>query len=110
EVEVGIGITLFFVAASLTSLPPAADLTHDRVTIAEMVERLTPHWPRFTSPEHGDLAIPALQARLDAEAASSAARPQAFVPGGGALPPRNAEDIAWSEYNHHWSGLLVLAI
>lgn len=26
------------------------------------------------------------------------------------MPPRNAEDIAWSEYNHHWSGLLVVAI
>ncbi len=35
---------------------------------------------------------------------------QAFVPGAGELPPRNAEDIAWSEYNHHWSGLVVLAI
>jgi copper resistance protein D len=35
---------------------------------------------------------------------------QAFVPGAGDLPPRNAEDIAWSEYNHHWSGLVVLAI
>jgi hypothetical protein len=31
----------------------------------------------------------------------------AFVPGSGAPPPRNAYDIAWSEYNHHWAGLLV---
>ena len=23
---------------------------------------------------------------------------------------RNAEDIAWSEYNHHWAGLLVAAM
>ena len=29
------------------------------------------------------------------------------MPGSGALPPRNAYDIAWSEYNHHWAGLLV---
>jgi len=35
---------------------------------------------------------------------------QARVPGEGVLPPRNAEDIAWSEYNHHWAGLFVLAI
>jgi putative copper resistance protein D len=50
-----------------------------------------------------------LQARLDAEAraAEGASRPQAFVPGGGNPPPRNAYDIAWSEYNHHWAGLLV---
>ena len=32
------------------------------------------------------------------------------MPGSGDLPPRNAADIAWSEYNHHWSGLFVLAI
>ena len=42
---------------------------------------------------------------------TSRATPQvAFVPGSGDLPPRNAADIAWSEYNHHWSGLFVLAI
>ncbi len=32
------------------------------------------------------------------------------MPGSGELPPRNADDIAWSEYNHHWAGLFVLAI
>ena len=37
-------------------------------------------------------------------------RPEAFTPGEGLLPPRNAGDIAWSEYNHHWSGLLVLLV
>jgi putative copper resistance protein D len=110
EVEIGIGITLFFAAASLTSLPPAADLVHDRVSLSEIAERMVPHWPRLASPSHADLAIPILQAKLDAEAASSARRPEAFVPGAGEIPPRNAEDIAWSEYNHHWSGLAVLAI
>ncbi|MBV8650721.1 MAG: CopD family protein, partial [Alphaproteobacteria bacterium] len=111
EAEIGIGITLFFAAASLTSLPPAADLAaSDRASVAEIVARLTPEWPRLSSPDHADLAIPALQAKLDAAAAQSATRPQAFVPGMGELPPRNAEDIAWSEYNHHWAGLIVLAI
>jgi putative copper resistance protein D len=111
EVEIGIGFTLFFAAASLTSSPPSVDLQTDRVTFAEIVERNTPHWPRLVSPSHEDLAIPALQARLDAEAAAAATKPPpAFVPGAGYLPPRNAEDIAWSEYNHHWSGLFVLLI
>jgi len=32
------------------------------------------------------------------------------VPGAGILPPRNADDIAWSEYNHHWAGVLVILI
>jgi putative copper resistance protein D len=112
EVEIGVGLTVFFAAASLTSLPPAADLTADRASLHEIVERLTPHWPpRLDSPDHASLAITQLQAQVAAAAAANAStRPQAYVPGGGVVPPRNAEDIAWSEYNHHWSGLLVLAI
>ncbi len=111
EVEIGIGITVFFAAASLTSLPPAADLTVDRVSLHEIVERLAPRWPpRLDSPDHATLALSQLQSQLDATAADAPNRPQAFVPGAGVVPPRNAADIAWSEYNHHWSGLLVLAI
>jgi putative copper resistance protein D len=111
EIEIGIGFTVFFAAASLTSVPPGIDLTNDRVTVHEIVERNTPQWPDLSSPDHGSLAIPHLQAQLDAEAAQQKAKaPPAFVPGAGYLPPHNAEDIAWSEYNHHWSGLLVLAI
>ena len=111
EAEIGIGVAVFFAAASLTSVPPAVDLTQDRATWADIVARNTPEWPRFSSPDHDSLAIPALQAKLDAEAAHHAAQPSAaFVPGAGDLPPRNADDIAWSEYNHHWSGLFVVAI
>jgi putative copper resistance protein D len=111
EAEIGIGVALFFAAASLTSVPPAIDLTQDRATWADIVARNMPEWPRFASPDHNTLAIPALQAKLDAEAAAHAARPSvAFVPGAGDLPPRNADDVAWSEYNHHWSGLFVVAI
>jgi putative copper resistance protein D len=114
EVELGVGIAIFFTAASITSLPPAVDLTLDRVTFQEIVDRLTPHWPRLESPSHSDLAIPALQTALDKEWAEKQAaaqtRPQAFVPGVGEFPPRNAEDIAWSEYNHHWAGLFVVVI
>jgi copper resistance protein D len=110
EAEIGIGITLFFAAASLTSLPPAIDFPNEHVSFAEIVERMAPQWPRLSSPDHADLAIPALQTKLDAQAMHDAHKAQAFVPGAGELPPRNAEDIAWSEYNHHWSGLLVLAI
>jgi putative copper resistance protein D len=111
EVELGIGAAIFFAAASLTSVPPAVDLTNDRVTLAEIVERNTPVWPRLASPDHDALALPALQAKLDAEAAARKAAPQAaFVPGAGELPPRNANDIAWSEYNHHWAGLFVVLV
>ncbi len=111
EVEFGIGIAIFFAAASLTSVPPAVDLAQDRVTWHEIVERNTPEMPRLSSPSHDDLALPALQAKLDAEAAAKKAKPQvAFIPGGGDLPPRNADDIAWSEYNHHWAGLIVCVV
>jgi putative copper resistance protein D len=111
EVELGIGISIFFAAASLTSVPPGIDLSQDRVSWHEIVERNTPEVPRLRSPDHDALALPALQDKLDAEAAHSHhAAGVAFVPGSGELPPRNAADIAWSEYNHHWSGLFVLLI
>ncbi|MGI4747678.1 MAG: copper resistance D family protein [Janthinobacterium lividum] len=111
EVEIGLGFSIFFAAASLTSVPPAVDLAQDRVTWHEIIERNAPVWPRLRSPDHDVLAIPALQAKIDAEAARAhhVAAP-AFVPGDGTLPPRNADDIAWSEYNHHWAGLFVITI
>jgi copper resistance protein D len=110
EVEMGLAVAVLLAAASITSMPPAVDLRDDRVTWAELVARFTPASPRLVSPEHATLAIPALQASLDAEqqSGSESTRARAYVPGGGALPPRNAEDIAWSEYNHHWAGVLVM--
>ena len=111
EVEIGIGFSVFFAAASLTSVPPAVDLTQDRVSFAEIVERNTPVWPRLSSPDRDALMLPRMQARLDAEAAARDAPAEAaYTPGSGVVPPRNAGDIAWSEYNHHWAGLFVAAI
>jgi putative copper resistance protein D len=103
---------VLFAAASLTSVPPAVDLTRDRVSLVEYAERLAPKPPRLVSPDHDKLAIPALQAKLDAETAARSATkaPEAFTPGAGRMPPRNAQDVAWSEYNHHISGILVLSI
>ncbi|WP_166141207.1 copper resistance D family protein [Methylosinus sp. RM1] len=110
EVEIGIGWTIVFAAASLSSLPPAVDLARDWVSLAEIVERLTPQWPpRLESPDHSTLSVslpPIQTARADkatptetsdAVTASIAAQ-------------RNAEDIAWSEYNHHIAGLFVTAM
>ncbi|WP_374381852.1 copper resistance D family protein [Dongia sp.] len=112
EVEIGIGITVLFVAASITSLPPAVDLTEGRATLAEIAERLTPQWPALKSPDKSSLAFYEEQraaAATDAADASSA-HMQVYVPGSGVPLPRNAEDIAWSEYNHHWAGVFVLLI
>ena len=111
EVELGIGIAVFFAAAGLTSAPPAVDLPQDRASWQLLVARNAPVWPRLVAPDHDTLALPALQAKLDAEAAAEAApAARAFVPGSGLFPERNAADIAWSEFNHHWAGIFVLLI
>ena len=113
EAEIILGLAALATAASLTSVPPAIDLDKDRVPLEMIIERMTPLWPRLSSPAHSDLAIPALQAQLDQEWAVNqqrANRTQAFTPGQGVLPPRNAFDIAWSEYNHHWAGIIVMLI
>lgn len=112
EVEIGVGLTIFFAAASLTSLPPASDLREDRVTVAEIVERNVPKWPRLSSPDRDTLAIAELERTLDVERslAPQARTTAAYVPGAGIVPPRNANDIAWSEFNHHWAGIFVLAM
>ena len=109
EVELGVGITIFFVAASMTSLPPAIDLTQDRATLSEIAHRLTPQWPSLSSPNRASLAFYQEQQTLDHEKAQHMAPTlQAYVPGSGVPLPRNAQDIAWSEYNHHWAGMIVL--
>ncbi|MDA9405122.1 copper resistance D family protein [Bradyrhizobium sp. CCBAU 45389] len=111
EVEIGIGLTVLLAAASLTSLPPGADLPHDRLAWHEIVERATPQWPpRLTSPDYDKLTVAQLQAKITLADAGRANAQAAYVPGEGTILPRNAEDIAWSEYNHHWAGVFVVFI
>jgi copper resistance protein D len=86
EVELGIGLTVLFAAASLTSLPPAVDVVADRATPAEVVQRFTPRWPRLSSP------------------------PLEALPTNDKEAPRTDADRGWSEFNHHVSGLFVLAM
>ncbi len=106
-VEIGIAIAVLMAAASITSLPPAIDLTSDRVTFGAIVERMMPEVPRLSSPDRTTLGIPVSQAQIDAAWQLSN---QASVPGATAFPPRSAAHIAWSEYNHHWAGVIVLLI
>jgi putative copper resistance protein D len=111
EVEIGVGLTVLFAAASLTSQPPAADLNQDRASLAEVVDRFVPQWPlRLSSPDRDQLIAYRIElARQDA-AKTHQPLPIAYAIGSGVLPPRDAADIAWSEYNHHWAGVAVLAI
>ena len=110
EAELGIGVAVLFAAGSLTSQPPGADLTTDRATWTEIVQQLTPGRPRLTSPDFDLLAISRLDERIASAQARKEPAPLAFIPGEGLPPPRNAMDIAWSEFNHHWAGLLLLAM
>jgi len=86
EVELGLGITVLFAAASLTSLPPAVDVVADRATISEVALIFTPRVPAFTSPRLEDMPLD------DRDA------------------PRTDADRQWSEFNHNVAGVFVLVM
>ena len=106
EAEVGIGFTIVLAAASLSSQPPAADLMSNRVRFSEIVQRFSPQWPRLQTPPVSALS-PATPLGFD-DAGNGLQGTLAFVPGA-SYQPNTPDDIAWSEYNHHWAGLIVLA-
>ena len=105
EAEVGIGFTVILAAASLSSQPPATDLRTDRLSLPEIVQRVSPQWPRLTTPPVSSLS-PATPLGFDTPGNESV---QSFVPGT-TYQPNTPNDIAWSEYNHHWAGIIVLAV
>src|SRR5712691_6346405 len=109
EAEIGIGITVILTAASLTSLPPAADLTHDRVTGPEIIARMSPRPPRFASPSVQELPEEAYIAQKKAFEIGSLSA-ESYVPGQTGTRPNTPAEKAWSEYNHHWAGIVVLAM
>lgn len=109
EAEIGIGVTVILTAASLTSLPPAADLTHDRVTGAEIVARMSPQTPRLASPSVQELPEDAYLAQKIAFEVGPLST-ESYVPGQTGTRPNTPAEKAWSEYNHHWSGIVVLTM
>jgi putative copper resistance protein D len=109
EAEIGIGITVILTAASLTSLPPAADLTRDRVSASEIFTRMAPRPPRLGSPAMHELPEDVYAAQSKALGAGSLAT-ESFVPGQAGTRPNTPAEKAWSEYNHHWAGIIVLAV
>ena len=84
EAEIGVGFCVIFAAASLTSQPPAVDVTPSLVPGAIVVERMLPRVPSMTTPRVSNLTM--------------------------TTADRNKNDFAWSEYNHHWAGLVVLSM
>ncbi len=84
EAEIGIGFCVIFAAASLTSQPPAVDVANHIVPSQAVLERIAPQVPRLSTPRVTDLTLPGVD--------------------------RTRNDFAWSEYNHHWAGLVVLSM
>src|SRR5882724_8587862 len=109
EAEIGIGITVILTAASLTSLPPGADLTNDRVTGSAIVARLSPQLPRLASPSVQELPEDAYAAQKKAFEVGSLST-ESYVPGQTGTRPNTPAEKAWSEYNHHWAGIVVLSM
>jgi len=106
EAEIGIGLSVILTAASMTSQPPAVDLTQDRVSLQEIAERFAPRMPRFSSPDVRQISESTDELRKRA-AAEGKKLATAFVPGESGFNTNTPADIAWSEYNHNCAGLVV---
>jgi len=101
EAEVGIGITVILTAASLTSQPPAVDQPEETVTMQQVWQRIQPAPPRLNYrfiPEVNPDGTPAIP------------KVQAVNVDGVPLTPRLINNSIESESNHHWMGIVVLAM
>jgi putative copper resistance protein D len=97
EAEIGLGFLAVLTAASLTSQPPAVDVAaQSRLTPREIYARMRPEPPRMTSPPITALAPPS--------SIAVAVQESQFIAAVGS----DTNDKEWSEYNHHWAGLIVL--
>jgi copper resistance protein D len=95
EAEIGLGFTVILAAASMSSQPPAVDLP-DQVSLQAIAARVHPEVPRMKSPAASQLTPPT--------SIETAVHEAEFKPMGDS----DAMDREWSEYNHHWAGLIVL--
>ena len=103
ECEVGIGLAVILAAASLTSQPPAVDMSVDRTDAATIVARFTPQLPRIfrtdvSHPPPGLIFPDGGQKLLS------------YIPGQSSVGPSRPEEIAFSEDNHQWSGFFVFLV
>jgi copper resistance protein D len=97
EAEIALGFLAVLTAASLTSQPPAVDVaSQGRLTPREIYARMHLEPPRMISPPITALAPPS--------SIAVAVQESQFV----ATVGSDTNDKEWSEYNHHWAGLIVL--
>ncbi|ABF43020.1 copper resistance D [Candidatus Koribacter versatilis Ellin345] len=108
EAEVGIGITVILTAASLTSQPPAVDQPNETVSFHQIYQRLKPTVPRFKYQYISGL--PSVGINASAKGAVIENRPQIYNVDGVPRTVHAINDAIESESNHHWMGLVVLAM
>src|SRR5689334_10680021 len=65
---------------------------------------MAPKWPGMVT-----TAINELRIASSVKVSVNSGQPGSFVPGQ-SIHPDSPADIAWSEYNHHWAGIVVFAI
>ena len=92
----------------MTAQPPAIDLPNDTVQPSHIWARYHPVWPRLKSPSAAELST-----RHPGQVISDqdpTRRTVAFTSEGVPVSLRVLNDMRWSEYNHHWLGLIVLGM
>lgn len=97
EAEIGLGFTAVLAAASMTAQPPARALASQQVTAHQIAQRMAWKTPTLHSPSFAQLP--------HRSSLQSAIESQDYTGG----TDNGAMDRAWSDYNHHWAGLIVLA-
>lgn len=105
EAEFGIGLAVILTAVTLTSHPPAVDLQNEVVSPHAILARLSPSWPRLTYPRP-------ISSYSDGSPMKEAQARSSMVKDadGKFLSYKQLADIGESEANHHWMGLIVLAM
>jgi len=92
EAETFLLVGILFLAATVSSQPPAIDIPGLTASVSELLEMFTPRLPALSSPTH--------EALLAGQAASVA-----LV---GRIP--SAAGSQWSDYNHNVSGIFLIGM
>ncbi len=109
EAELGIGITVILTAASLTSQAPAVDQPNETVSLPQIVQRLRPKVPRLKYSSVSGLQPPPTVADLRGEVVGGPST-SVYSLDGAALTAHAINNAIESEANHHWMGVIVLAM
>jgi putative copper resistance protein D len=109
EVEIGVGFTVILLAASLTSLPPAADTPQPTLPTVGVATLLVPQWPPQIITEnqastYGKDKSPAKVPALKTVVAETSTPPNASK-----ASSQSARE-SWMDDPHHWAALIVIPV